>query len=333
MRKGLIFGAVVTACTVGAGAYVALAAQESRRTPTAADVRVASSKFSLGAITKGKPYVVYRHISRADESRYGMVAVAPLDHPNASRVIPGLVCGRVYFARGGGLCLEPAGVVGASLNAWILGPDLKPRGSVKLSGLPTRTRIAPQGRLGAATVFIAGHSYAEPGKFSTATTLIDLARRRKIANIETFEVTRNGERFRSLDFNFWGVTFANDGNRFYATLASRGKTYLVRGSVSSRKLEVLHENVECPALSPDGTRIAYKKRTGSGASWRLSVLDLRTMNEHALAETRPVDDQAEWLDNRRVLYGLDRNVWVVAADGSGSPRKLIPDADSPAVVR
>jgi hypothetical protein len=34
-----------------------------------------------------------------------------------------------------------------------------------------------------------------------------------------------------------------------------------------------------------------------------------------------------------VLYGLESSVWVVPADGSGAPRRLLESADSPAVVR
>ena len=40
---------------------------------------------------------------------------------------------------------------------------------------------------------------------------------------------------RRADFNFWGVTFARDGNRFYATLGTGGKTYLVEGDVAARQ--------------------------------------------------------------------------------------------------
>ena len=67
--------------------------------------------------------------------------------------------------------------------------------------------------------------------------------------------------------------------------------------------------------------------------WRLYTLNLETMQETPLAETRNVDDQAEWLDDGRVLDGLDESIWVVAADGSSEPRRLLSSADSPAVVR
>ena len=97
---------------------------------------------------------------------------------------------------------------------------------------------------------------------------------------------------------------------------------------------MIHENVECPSLSPDGTRIAYKKRTGSSSTpWHLTVLDLATMRETPLAEARSVDDQAEWLDDGHVLYGVDGAVWSVHADGTGRPQRYIATGASPAVVR
>ena len=87
---------------------------------------------------------------------------------------------------------------------------------------------------------------------------------------------------------------------------------------------MIHENVECPSLSPDGTRIAYKHRTGVEDARRggSTVLDLATMRETPLAETRSVDDQAEWLDDDHVLYGVDGAVYAVPADGSGEPAAL-----------
>ncbi len=158
-------------------------------------------------------------------------------------------------------------------------------------------------------------------------------KRKKLADLERFHVTKDGKEFDSPDFNFWGVTFAPNSDRFYATLASRGKTYLVEGSVSRRTARVLRDGVECPSVSPDGKHIAFKKRVGKAAQWRLHVLDVATLRDHPLAETRSVDDQAEWLDDEQVLYGVEDAIWSVRADGSGSPRRLLQSADSPAVVR
>ncbi len=84
---------------------------------------------------------------------------------------------------------------------------------------------------GATTTFVSGHSYAEPGKFSTQTTLIDMRRGKRIADLESFRVTNGGRRVDAPDVNFWGVTFARNADRFYATLAYGGHTHLIEGSV------------------------------------------------------------------------------------------------------
>ena len=123
-----------------------------------------------------------------------------------------------------------------------------------------------------------------------------------IADLETFTVSDHGRVVDAADVQFWGVTFARDSDTFYATLATGGKTHLIKGSVSGRTAEVIHDNVECPSLSPDGTRIGYKKLVGDEGKWRFHVLDLATGADVALAETRSVDDQLEWLDDRNLLY-------------------------------
>jgi len=241
------------------------------------------------------------------------------------------VCERVYFAAERGLCLIPKqSALGAAVSARVFGRDFQPARTASLDGIASRARVSPSGRYGATTTFVAGHSYQDQG-FSTHTALIDMQRGAVLADLETFRVTRDGKPFKAIDFNFWGVTFAPDDRRFYATLESAGKQYLVEGDVESRTARVIHEGVECPSLSPDGRTIAFKKR--HDRRWRLSVLELASGRETPLAETRSVDDQVEWLDDGRILYGLQGDIWVVPGDGSGKPRVYLEDALSPAVVR
>jgi hypothetical protein len=181
---------------------------------------------------------------------------------------------------------------------------------------------------------VTGHSYASQGQFSTETQIIDLQGGRSLGNVEDWAVDHDGRRVDAPDANFWGVTFAQDADRFYATLAYDGETYLIEGSVSGRTAKVVHPNVECPSLSPDGTRIAYKRLDGDGAGqWRFHVLDLASGDDVALADTAPRDDQIEWLDDRTVLYGVDEEIWTQPADGSGSPRRWLGQASSPAIAR
>jgi hypothetical protein len=273
--------------------------------------------------------VVYQHVAR--DEHYAEIAVGPADAPRSRTTYTGLVCERVYFAADRGLCLTPRQeTLAAAVDARIFGADFRPLRTVRLDGIRSRTRVSPGGRYGAATTFVAGHSYRDVG-FSTLTALIDMSSGDLIANLEKFDVTRDGKRFDSIDFNFWGVTFARDERRFYATLSSKGRYYLVEGDVSTRRARVIADGVECPSLSPDETRIAFKRRRGN--EWRLHVLELATGRETPLAETRSIDDQVEWLDDERILYGLVKDVWVVRADGRGQPRIHISNALSPAVVR
>jgi hypothetical protein len=154
-----------------------------------------------------------------------------------------------------------------------------------------------------------------------------------VANLEDFNVEHDGEIIKAADFNFWGVTFAEDSNLFYATLRTGGQTYLVEGDLAARRMWTVADNVECPSLSPDGGRIAFKKLVGEGPLWRLHVLDLKTMTETTLAEDRSVDDQAEWVDNSHVTYAVGEDLWIVPTDGGGPASLFMAHALSPAVMR
>ena len=161
-------------------------------------------------------------------------------------------------------------------RAVLFGANFDPRHQLPLSGVPSRARISPDGRRAAVTVFETGHSYT--AAFSTRTSLIDVETGDlAVPTLEAFTVLRDDAETRSPDFNIWGVTFARDSDRFYATLATGGQTYLVEGSVAARTLRILRGHVECPSLSPDNRRIAFKKRLGGmlgPITWRLTVLDL-----------------------------------------------------------
>jgi hypothetical protein len=326
-RRRAIFAVILGGCTLVVVVALLAGIQASRTAlGSAADrgaLRVAQEE--------GRPTVVFRDLGGGSR---GQLALAPLTGGPGERKRLPLRCDRVHFAAGTGLCVARGSGFASGFQAKVFGTNFEVRHELDLAGIPSRARVSRDGRLGTVTMFVTGHSYAESGAFSTETTLIDMRSGRKIADLEDFSVTDDGRHVTAVDRNFWGVTFADDSDRFYATMATGGKTYLLEGSVSSRRARVLHENVECPSLSPDGTRVAYKHRTGSDSKpWRVSVLDLETMRETPLAESRSVDDQVEWLDGANVLYAIDGEVFTVPADGSGTARSFLPQADSPAVVR
>ncbi|SDJ36805.1 hypothetical protein [Streptomyces indicus] len=250
----------------------------------------------------------------------------------------GLTCRRFYAAGTSAVCLTTRPGIPPRSEAIVLDRDLRPRRTVTFGGTPNRARVSPSGRMVSWTVFVSGDSYAG-NAFSTRSGILDTKTGYLIKNVETLQLTLGGRRYSASDVNYWGITFARDDNRFYATVSTRGKTYLVEGDLNAWTARTLRENVECPSLSPDGTRLAYKKRVRQGSSdpWRLHVLDLKTMQDTPLAETRSVDDQAAWLDGATLAYALPgrgrgtSDIWSVPADGTGTPVRVARDASSPSI--
>jgi hypothetical protein len=283
------------------------------------------------------PHVLFRHTGT--DAAYGDLSVAPLDRPDGSPVNAPLTCERLAYAGGQGVCLQADRGVFTRYKALLLDRDLQPHTVIPLDGSISRTRISPDGRVGAVTVFVAGDSYTNTS-LSTRTILIDMAAGDVLGELEQFTTWRAGARFKAADFNFWGVTFTRDSNVFYASLQTGGNTYLVRGELGLRRFTVIRDNVECPSISPDNRIVAFKKRVdGTPVRWRFALFELSSAKEWLLdAETRSVDDQIEWLDSTHVLYSVPRpdsavtDVWVAPIDGSAPARVFIPAAESPAVV-
>ncbi|WP_410654299.1 hypothetical protein [Amycolatopsis sp. lyj-112] len=270
----------------------------------------------------------------ADGPDFGHLATVPADQPGEPRKVAGLSCDRFAASAGTALCLAAQpGVLPPMTDVIVLDKDLREIRRLELPGTPSRGRVSPDGELVYWTMFVSGDSYAATG-FSTRAGILDLSSGQLLKSIEEMTVLLDGKRYYSSDVNYWGITFAPDGERFYATMGTKGKTYLIEADYRKFTAKVLRENVECPSLSPDGKRIAFKKRVSGdlAAPWRLAVLDLASGKETLLAETRSVDDQAAWLDDRTVAYGLESGIWAVPADGSGSARELVQGGSSPAGV-
>ncbi|HET7417668.1 MAG TPA: hypothetical protein VFJ61_08605 [Solirubrobacterales bacterium] len=320
-RSGKILLALGALCLlVGVGYVVAAALGPDGTTtearPKAAGSVLADTDLMVRAVDPSNPRLNGR--------------VYEIDGGKVRRRSGDLACERVYYAAGRGICMgvAPSGV---DYTARIFDSHLRPIDEIALTGFPSRARVSADGRYGAMTVFVSGDSYLQaPSAFSTRTLILDLDKGERVAQLEQFSVTKDGKPFDSVDFNFWGVTFVpGDSNRFYATLGTGDSHYLVEGDVADRSMRVLRDGVECPSLSPDGTQIAYKSRLGDGEHWRLRVLDVDTLADHAVAETRSIDDQVEWLDDRTLAYAYGDNLYTVPADGGGEPQLLVRDASSP----
>ena len=240
------------------------------------------------------------------------------------------------MAGGRGVCL--AVVRGTSFVARVFDRRFAVYAELPLAGVPSRAQVSPDGSLAATTVFVSGHSYAD-ANLSTRTSIVDLAAGRwLVEDLETFTVQRDGARIDSPDFNFWGVTFLQDSRTFYATLATKGRTYLVRGNVDRRAVDVVAADIECPSISPDDRAVAFKQRVaGNGPTvhWEVWLFDLASGQRRALGERQSIDDQVQWLDDDHIAYArptpgdpASTDMWVVGRNGADPPKLYLPRASS-----
>jgi hypothetical protein len=334
-RLLILLAAIVLLGTVGTAAVLHAAHRSGMRDEQQADgptVRAGAVSLRSTAVR----LLLVRNLAwgpHRDE-----IATVNADDPQGPRTVSGVKCLRFHAAAGTGICLQAVhGTLTDTYRAVVLDSHLHELHHFPVPGIPTRARVSPSGHLVAWTVFVSGDSYAGTN-FSTRTAIVDTRTWAIDDNLETFRIIKDGRSYRAADTNIWGVTFADD-TRFYATLATGGQTYLVRGDIAARTLTTLHRNVECPSLSPDGTRIAYKKRVRGAspdAPWRLYVLNLRTMKETPTAEQRNIDDQALWSDNSTLVYALPgdygQDLWTVPASGTGTARRLMTSALAPAYL-
>ena len=265
--------------------------------------------------------------SRADGALYEITRTG-------AKKVSKLVCKRVYATPGrGGLCLTVA-ADGSSYDGVVFDRDYEPVRRFPVEGIPDRSRISPDGRYAAFTSFdpAGAEGYFEtPVGFSTYTRILDAHTGKELLRLEDVAVTNAGKPLDAKEAELWGVTFAG-GDRYYATIATGGHHYLIRGAVGSSGAAVVRDRVECPAISPDGRRIAYKRRIGDSNKWRYHVLDLASGEDVALAEPRSIDDQPEWLGADAIVYSDDEAVFTVPADGTGKPTRLSRTATSPAFL-
>jgi len=260
--------------------------------------------------------------------------VYELSHERGVEPAGRLVCKQVHASRlGPGLCLALAPSE-RSYEAIVFDADRKPRLRFPIQGVPDRARVSRDGKLAGYTTFDRGSSqgyFANTSGFSVDTRIVDLATGDTVLYLDDrLEVVRrDGKPFRPVDVEYWGVTFGR-GGRFLATMGDVFDHYLIAGDARSSRVRILAKGIECPSLSPDGRRIAYKRRVPYSDTWRFHVRDLSSGRDVALAETRSIDDQPEWLDDDRIVYSDDKATFVVPADGRGEPKRLARGATSPA---
>lgn len=326
--RGWTFAALAVVLVGAAAGYLVwLAVQGAGRAPAAAP----------GATTTApdEAFLAFRRTGLDDA--YGTVGVVPFDRPGDPPAATSLTCERIDMSRGGGVCLSVDRGVATKAQVLLLRPDMSVRHTLSTAGIPSRARVSQDGAWAATTTFVYGHSYAD-ASFSTQTEIYDMAAGTSLGNLEDWGTTVDGEAFDAVDMNIWGVTFAPDGEGFYATVRAGGRFYLGRGDIADRSIVLTQDTVECPSLSPDGARLAFKSATSPGV-WQVRVRTLADGSEVVIDQAGSVDDQIAWLDADRIAYGMSRDngaitdVWAAPADGSAPATVFLPQAWSPAAVR
>lgn len=328
--------AVVLVVAVGVGWYVVRAAG-NQRAQVASAPTVAST--DLGAATAG-PHIVFR--STLPGARYAQVAVVPLTDPDGPRAFTDATCDQLDTVGTTTSCLRVVREVATRYEASVLDSTWRDTSTWALPGIPSRSRISPDGGLVATTAFVNEQACSKVGM--STETRIHRSDGTDLGTLEEYALTVDGKAYTAADRNFWGVSFVDD-DTFYATgtSASANATWLLKGSVSARTLTALRTGADTPSVSPDGTRVAYKKLVRTDAAkkvWAFAVLDLSTGTETVYDVTTGADDQVEWLDGTTILYGLARadepgttDVWSLDIGTlAATPTVLIPGAWSPAVV-
>ncbi|MBU4215387.1 MAG: hypothetical protein KJ792_12110 [Actinobacteria bacterium] len=335
--RALALVGIVTAVVVGVGGYVWWAARAHQAASGAAP-SVAST--SLESVLAG-PHILFRNTLPG--AQYGLVAAVPLADPTGARAFTDVACDRLYHAGDYTSCLRTVRGVATTFEADLLDSHWQSVQTWPLPGIPSRTRLSDDGTLVATTAFVTGHSYAQIG-FSTETK-IHGTDGTDLGDLESWTFLVDGTPFTTADRNFWGVSFIDD-DTFYVSAASQsaGKTWIATGKISTRTISTLREGGECPSVSPDRSKVAYKKvqRVQDGQKvWAYAVLDVGSGTETLYPVTEGCDDQIEWLDDTTILYGMPRadepattDLWSLdIATPGAEPQLFIEGAWSPSVVR
>jgi hypothetical protein len=304
------------------------------------------SAMLMPAWSASIPYALVRNTTPDAPSRIDLVLFDPLTKQIKSRKATSLNCERVHLGGKTVFCLGVPKKPGQAGPADFLVTDaaLKPLfgGEMPAGVVISRARVSADGKYAAATIFLTDHSYGAD-VFSTQVNIIDIGQRKlTLPPLEYWTTMQNGTQVHARDLNFWGVTFnPKNSDEFYLTAAIGAKPYLAKGSIAKRRIDLIRPDVECPSFSPDGSRLAFKYKTGR-ASWLPAVLDLTTQNVAVFKKSESVDDQIEWLDDHTLVYELTtRSAFAVKTDlmqldmrsAGNTPKLWLRDAGSPAIAR
>ena len=278
--RSLAFAVLAGLCVVAAIVSAAIAVVANKETVEKGNKLVVAARPDAERIIEGgQPFVAFRTLDRANPANYGRLAVAPLTAEGPGKtVLAGPVCERVTFRASIGMCLARAGAT--TFPAIQLDADMKEVHRFTIAGVPSRTRISPDGHFAGVTAFLTGHSYAQPGQFSTAATILDLRTGKVVGDLEKdFKVFNDGKLIDARDRNYWGLTFADDGDTFYATRRDRDDEHVAD--------QGLDQGQEGARRSTPTSSALRSRRTGRASATRRPSGTTRRSGASACSTSRP----------------------------------------------
>src|SRR5512138_518946 len=150
-RRLKLFGWIALGCIALAISYTAwvILRGNTQAAQPQGDALPVAGPDELAVLQTG-PHLVFLHQAGP---HYGQVAVARLDPELSQKMVTALKSDRVYYAAGSGLCLvydtsNAAQHPMAAIPVWgtLFGPDFKPRHQFTVEGIPSRTRVSPDGK-------------------------------------------------------------------------------------------------------------------------------------------------------------------------------------------
>ncbi|WP_147383879.1 hypothetical protein [Noviherbaspirillum sedimenti] len=334
------------AAFVSATSFAAVVSGMGHLSMAYAATPAAASVSDLRPYAAGPGFALVRNAGKDAPVRIDMVRFDPLSKKILERRPTTLACERVHMARQSIFCLGTSqqGSTGTGLSYAVTDFKLETVffGKMPMGMAVSRARVSPDATHAGSTVFIAGHAYGT-ASFATQALVIDLRQRKlSMPPLENWNIFHNNVQISSKDMNLWGVSFdPRNPDIFYVTAAIKERPYLARGSISARRIDLLRPGIECPSVSPDGSKLAFKKRRGR-TGWAPAVLDLASDRETVFQESRSIDDQIEWLDNHTLVYelntprmmGVKTDLRQIDIRQPQNPARLwLENAASPAILR
>ena len=287
-------------------------------------------------------------VNRTPGADYGKLASLE-SISDTERTIYDQQCERAHASAGVALCLEEidAGLLPYySAKMLDLSDDsLAPIDDWRVP-LPSRARVDPAGRWVGWTGFVTGHSYLDEGEFATETLYVG---RGPMAGgpfgLAWYDSTNLPERFRSIDANWWGLTFdPSEQDQGFATFSSNNRTEIVRLDLRTFEMHTTGIEGACPSIAPDGSKMVVRRETGSASTLtELHLVDIESGETSPISAPHFIDDQVEWLDSSTIIYAVVRDgeqadpafdLWSLDISTPGAePELVVPFASSPALYR